>query len=308
MSLFDSLMAASLPLTPKFIVGRVARRYIAGETIADAVETIRELNELGVSTTVDVLGEFIEDLSEARETAAEYERMLDAIAEHELDSSVSVKLTAFGLLLDEEVCGELVERLCRRAASAGNFVRIDMEDSPCTDRTLALARRLHGAGLPVGTVLQAYLHRTDEDARALADEGISVRLCKGIYRESPEIAHQSREAIRDSYRRNLRTLLEGTAKVGIATHDEVLVADAQRLLAELGTPPERYEFQMLLGVREWLRDQILDAGHPLRVYVPYGPAWYGYSVRRLRENPAIAGHVFRAMVGLDRASEPDTVS
>lgn len=304
LSLFDSLVAAALPLTPKFVVGKVARTYIAGETIADAVATIRELNAKGIKTTVDVLGEFIEDFSEARATADEYTRMLAAIEKEGLDSSVSIKLTAFGLLLDEAACGEIVTKLCEDAASCGNYVRVDMEDTPCTDRTLSLVRRLHTAGLPVGTVLQAYLRRTDDDAQALADEGISVRLCKGIYREPPELAYQDREEIRDSYRRNLRTLLSGTAKVAIATHDEVLVSDAQALLRELGTPPERYEFQMLLGVREWLRDQILAAGHPLRIYVPYGAAWYGYSVRRLRENPAIAGHVFRAMVGLDRAIDP----
>lgn len=297
MSFLNTLVARALPITPRFVVGRVARRYIAGETIADAVAAIRRLNALGAEATVDVLGEFIRELSEAEATAAEYGRMQDAIEREGLRANVSVKLTAFGLLLDRGRCLELVRALAVRAARHGSFVRVDMEDSPCTDATLSLVRTLRSEGLPVGVVLQAYLRRTAADAAALAAEGVPVRLCKGIYRERPEIAFQDREEIRESYRRNLRTLLGGTARVAIATHDEVLVADAQRLIAELRIPKERYEFQMLLGVREWLRDEILAAGHSLRVYVPYGTAWYGYSVRRLRENPAIAGHVFRSMLG-----------
>lgn len=297
MSVFDSLVAAALPITPKFVVGRVARRYIAGETINEAVSTIKSLNAAGALTTVDVLGEFIEQFSEAEATAAEYSRMLDAIAAHGLRSNVSVKLTAFGLGIDRGRCLSLVRTLAQRAASQGNFVRVDMENSPYTDATLDLVRTLRGEGLPVGVVIQAYLRRTDADVAALVREGVPVRLCKGIYRESAEIAYQDREEIRESYRRNLRALLGGTAKIGIATHDEVLVEDAMRLVAELKVPKDRYEFQMLLGVREWLRDDILKKGHAVRIYVPYGSAWYGYSVRRLRENPAIAGHVFKAMFG-----------
>jgi proline dehydrogenase len=297
LTLFDSLVAAALPVTPRFVVGRVARRYIAGETIESAVGAIRKMNQAGVSCTVDVLGEFIHDLSEARETAAEYGRLQDAIAAAKLDATVSIKLTAFGLLLDEAVCEQLVRGLVEDAAAHGSFVRLDMEDSPCTDRTLALTRRLHADGLPVGTVLQSYLRRTVDDARALAADGIPVRLCKGIYREPPEIAFQEREEVRQNYRDALRALLEGGARVGIATHDEVLVADAQAMVADLAVDRERFEFQMLLGVRPWLREEIVAKGYKTRVYVPYGAAWHGYSVRRLRENPAIAGHVMKAMLG-----------
>lgn len=303
MSVMDRLVAAALPLTPRFVVGRVARRYIAGETIGHAVESIRALNGKGVLATVDVLGEFISDFSEARATAAEYGRMQDAIAEHDLGSGISVKLTAFGLLLDEGACRDLVRGLAERVAEQGRFVRIDMEDSPCTDRTLALVEALHADGLPVGAVLQSYMRRTEDDARRMVDKGISVRLCKGIYREPPEVAFQDREEIRDCYRRTLRILLEGDARVGIATHDEVLVDDALDAIRDLGSPAERIEFQMLLGVRGWLRDEVQAKGHRVRVYVPYGPAWYEYCVRRLRENPAIAGHVFRAMLGGERRAQ-----
>lgn len=295
LSILDRTVVALLPVTPRFVVGRVARRYIAGETLADALDAIRRLNALGAEATLDVLGEFIRDFSEAEATARGYEDALDAIHAAKLRSNVSIKPTAFGLLLDETRCAGLIRSLAQRAASQGSFVRLDMEDSPCTDRTIAMCRAFRSEGLPVGIVLQAYLRRTEADAAALAAEGVPVRLCKGIYREPAAIAFQDREEIRANYRKVLRILLAGRAKVGIATHDDVLVDDARGALAEAKVPRERYEFQMLLGVREPLRDRVLREGHPLRVYVPYGAAWYGYSVRRLRENPSLAGHVFRAM-------------
>jgi proline dehydrogenase len=297
-TVLDRLVAAALPVTPKFVVGRVARRYIAGETTEDAVRVIRGLNANGAAATVDVLGEFITEFSEAEATAAEYGRMLDAIEREKLQSNVSIKLTAFGLAIDEARCRGLVRDLLRKIAGTPHrFLRIDMENTPYTDRTLAFVRELHAEGLPVGGVLQAYLRRTDADAAALADQGISVRLCKGIYRESPQVAYQDKEEIRESYRRNLRRLFEGKGKVAIATHDEVLVEYAFGLIEELKPSRDRFEFQMLLGVRERLRDQIISRGHRMRIYVPYGKAWYGYSTRRLRENPANAGHVFKAMFG-----------
>ena len=295
MSVLDRLVAIALPVTPRFIVGRVARRYIAGETIADAVRVIGELNAKGAEATVDVLGEFITDFAEARATAVEYGRMLDAIEREKLRANVSVKLTAFGLGLDPAACRALVRELATKIAGQGSFLRIDMENTPYTDATLAIVRALRAEGLPVGCVIQAYLRRTDADVERLAAEGIPVRLCKGIYRESTEVAYQDREEVRASYKRNLRKLIEGKGKVAIATHDEVLVEHAMQLIAELKPSPERYEFQMLLGVREWLRDEILAKKHRMRIYVPFGKAWYGYSVRRLRENPAIAGHVFKSM-------------
>ena len=299
MSILDSLVAATLPITPRFVVGRVARRYIAGETLEDAVRTIRGLNASGAEATVDVLGEFITDFAEAEATAAEYERMLDAIDRGKLRSNVSIKLTAFGLGIDAARCLTLVRKLAQKAAAThAGFLRVDMENSPYTDATLELVRTLRKEGLPVGVVVQAYLRRTDADVAALVAEGVPVRLCKGIYREAAEIAYHDREEIRASYRRNVRKLLAGTAKVGIATHDDALVEDAMQAIAELNVPKARYEFQMLLGVREKLRAEILAKGHPVRIYVPFGKSWYGYSVRRLRENPAIAGHVFRAMLGM----------
>ena len=300
MSLLDRFVAAMLPITPRFVVGRVARRYIAGETLEEAVTTIRELNEVGAVCTVDVLGEFITEFEEAVTTAATYEKVLDAIAAEKLDSGLSVKPTALGMNIDEARCLALVRAIAKQAQGHDRFLRVDMEDSPVTEKTLTLVRTLVGEGLPVGAVLQAYLHRTEDDARALGEEGISVRLCKGIYREPPEIAFQDREAIRQSYRQSLRALLEGQGHVGIATHDEVLVKDAREMIRAMGIPKERYEYQMLLGVREWLRDDLIRSGEEVRIYVPFGTHWYGYSTRRLRENPQLAGNVFRAMFGSDK--------
>jgi len=295
MGLFHRLVVASLPLVPRGLVARVARRYIAGETLEEAVAAVRAIREEGCETTVDVLGEFITNLDQARATAGEYLRTVEGLRAAGLTVNVSVKLTAFGLLLDEGVCRGLVEEVARAAAAAGGFLRVDMEDSPCTDRTLAVHDALRGKGLPVGTVLQARLHRTPRDAARLAAEGASVRLCKGIYLEPPSIAHVSRDAIREAFLGNLALLLDGRGRVGIATHDAPLVEAAERMLREKGVPRERYEFQMLLGVLPDLRRDLLARGHPLRIYVPYGTQWYAYSTRRLRENPEVAGNIVRAM-------------
>jgi proline dehydrogenase len=205
---------------------------------------------------------------------------------------VSVKLTALGLNLGYDVCRENLESVVRHAAERGNFVRIDMEDSTTTGDTLRLYRELRASGHDnVGVVLQARLKRTIEDVRALAELRPNVRLCKGIYLEPPEIAFEDAEEIRDSFRATLRALLDAGAYVGIATHDEALIEDAVAQIRERGLAPSQYEFQMLLGVRAARGDELVRGGHRLRVYVPFGTHWYEYSVRRLQENPKIAGYV-----------------
>jgi len=297
MGLFSRVVVATLPLVPRSIVAKVARRYIAGETVAEAVATVRALQAEGCTTTVDVLGEFVERIEQARATARSYADTVAALAAAGVAPNVSLKLTAFGLLLDGAECAALAEGVVREAAARGGFVRLDMEDSPCTDRTLALHDALRAKGLPVGTVLQARLKRTPIDARRLGQAGADIRLCKGIYLEPPAIAHTEREAIRGAFLEALEVLLQGKGRVGIATHDAVLVRGAEERLARLRVPRERYEFQMLLGVLPQLRRDILSRGHRLLVYVPYGTEWYAYSTRRLRENPEVAGHVFRAMFG-----------
>ncbi len=297
MGVLDRVVVGSLRWVPRFVVARVARRYIAGETLEDAVRTVLALHEEGCVSTVDVLGEFIHDLSQARATAAAYGATVGALRAAGVVPNVSIKLTAFGLLLDGEECARLVEGTAREVAAAGGFLRIDMEDSTCTDRTLALHDRLRAAGYPVGVVLQARLRRTPEDARRLAAAGASVRLCKGIYRESASIAHTDAAAIRSAYVEALEILLAGRGAVGIATHDAALVAAAEEALHRRGVDRARCEFQMLLGVLPGLRRTLVERGHRMRVYVPYGAEWYAYSTRRLRENPEVAGHVFRAMLG-----------
>jgi proline dehydrogenase len=295
MGILQRLVVATLPLVPRGVVARVARRYIAGETLEEAVAKVRELRAEGCGSTVDVLGEFIAEIGQARATSGEYVRTVRALRDAGLPVNVSVKLTAFGLLLDEAECGRLVEAVAREAAAAGGFVRIDMEDSPCTDRTLRVHDELRARGLPVGVVLQARLKRTPGDAARLAAAGASVRLCKGIYLEPESIAHVDADAIRAAYLEDLAAMLRGTGRVAIATHDAALVKGAEEALARLAVPKERYEFQMLLGVLPELRRSLVAKGHPLRVYVPYGREWYAYSTRRLRENPEVAGHVLRAM-------------
>jgi proline dehydrogenase len=267
---------------------------MAGETLEDALATVASLNRIGAVATVDVLGEFIHERSQALRTADEYVALLDAIAREQLDSTVSVKLSALGLEFDPDLALELVTRVVEVAAGHGNRVRIDMEHSGLTDGTLAVYRTLREAGHEnVGIVLQAYLRRTFDDVRALADLTPSVRLVKGIYIEPPEIAYTERALINRNFLALLRELVDLGCRVAVATHDEALVGEARRLADQRNLTPDMYEFQLLLGVKEQLRDRLIAAGHRVRIYTPYGEAWYGYSVRRLKENPSIAGYVAR---------------
>jgi proline dehydrogenase len=296
-SVVDQLVARTLPFVPKPLVGRVSRRYIAGETLDDATSVVKDLNRNGIRATLDVLGEFITTPEAARRNLSLYIDTLDRIERERLGSNVSVKLSSLGLLIDPELCHELMTELLRRAREHGQFVRIDMEDSGCTQATFDLFRRLRQGFDGVGVVIQSYLRRTAADAAWLGEMGANVRICKGIYNEPREIAFKDRELIRRSFIEALRILLERRCYVGIATHDEILVWEAERRIHRLGLSPERYEFQMLLGVDEQLRSLVVKAGHAMRVYVPFGREWYAYSLRRLRENPRIAGYVMRATLG-----------
>ncbi len=297
MSLFAWLVVKGLPLVPKPIVGRVAKRYVAGETLDAALATIRDLNREGAMATLDLLGEEVTQREKAEACTAEYERMLVAIAESGVDSNVSIKLTSLGLEIDEAFCRANVDRILATAKRLGNFVRIDMEDATTTDATLGIYRDLFAAHGNVGAVLQAYMRRTLADIAALPAAGANVRLCKGIYIEQRTIAFRDHETVRLNFLLALEKLLANGVYVGIATHDEHLVCGALGLLDRLRVPRERYEFQMLLGVDPELRRILLAGGHRLRVYVPYGVDWYPYSTRRLRENPEVAKHVIRAMLG-----------
>jgi proline dehydrogenase len=291
-AVLDRAIVRLLPAVPKPVVRRIADRYIAGTELSDALRVVRELNGQGKMATIDVLGEEITNPDEARAIEQEYLDVFAAIERERLDSNVSVKLTALGLKLDYGLCRENLEAVVRNAAERGNFVRIDMEDSSTTDDTLRLYRELRHAGLDnVGIVLQAYLRRTLDDIRALADLQPNVRVCKGIYVEPESIAFQGYQEVRDNFVRAVEALLEGGSYVGIATHDEWLVSEGKRLVGAAGLGPEEYEFQMLLGVRRDLGNALVREGRRLRIYVPYGSHWYGYSLRRLQENPRIAGYI-----------------
>jgi proline dehydrogenase len=242
--------------------------------------------------TIDVLGEEITSSEQATALLEEYEDVFDTIEREGLDSNVSVKLTGLGLKLDRDLCRDNLATLVRWAAERGNFVRIDMEDSSTTADTLAIYRELRGAGLDnVGVVLQAYMRRTLDDVAALADLRPNVRVCKGIYVEPAEVAYQGYDTVRFNFVEAVSALLAADAYVAVATHDEWVVAEALHLLEERDVPVDRYEFQLLLGVREDLGDELVREGHRVRIYVPFGRQWYEYSVRRLQENPKIAGYI-----------------
>ena len=292
MALLDRAIARTLPAVPRPIVRKISARYISGTRVEDACRVVARLNAEGKTATIDVLGEEITTWEEARHIGYEYENVFRAIGEQGLDSNVSVKLTAIGLKLDYGLCREILERLVREAGERGNFVRIDMEDSSCTDETLRVYRELREARLDnVGVVLQAYLRRTLDDIEALADLSPNVRLCKGIYLEPEELAFHDFGEVRENFVRALDALLDGGSYVGIATHDEWLLEEGVRLAREHGRSQTEYEFQMLLGVRPERATQLVEDGHRLRIYVPYGEHWYAYSLRRLQENPKIAGYI-----------------
>jgi proline dehydrogenase len=296
MSLLDRAVVATLPLVPKPVVRAVAGRYLAGETIPEMAKTVAALNAQGCSATVSVLGEHVTTREEAASAVRDFINVIEAVEANGLNANVSVKPTQIGLKIDHALCEANLEAIITAAEPRGRFVRIDMEDSSCTDDTIALCREARRRHAKVGTVLQAYLRRSVADAETLAAEGARTRICKGIYTEPHAIAFHDREEIRDNFMRLVEIFLRRGCYTAIATHDEPLVERSLALVASLGLAKDAYEFQMLLGVAEALRARLVAAGHRVRVYVPFGPLWYPYSVRRLRENPRIARYVIEGML------------
>jgi proline dehydrogenase len=291
-ALLDRAIVRVLPAVPRPVVKKLSRRYIAGPTLAEACRVVSALNEEGKMATIDVLGEEITSRDEASTLLAEYEDVFETIEREGLDSNISVKLTGLGLNLDHEFCRDNIAELVREAAKGGNFVRIDMEDSSTTTETLEIYRELRGQGLNnVGVVLQGYMKRTLSDVAALADQRPNVRVCKGIYVEPPEVAYQEFETVRLNFVEAVDALLDAGAYVAVATHDDWVIGEALTQIEERGLAPDEYEFQMLLGVRPELGDELVREGHRLRIYVPFGRQWYEYSLRRLQENPKIAGYI-----------------
>jgi proline dehydrogenase len=299
-SIFHRALIGAMQHVPESIAWNFSKRYIAGNKLEDAYDTVRHLNSAGCKATIDLLGE--DSDSDERVSAARdaYIEALKGIEPAGLDCNISVKLSDMGLRLNTARCTDVVRELVSCAKDNDNFVRIDMEDSSVTSATLDVYRELRKDFDNVGVVVQSCLRRTESDVAELLQGGpTNIRVCKGIYIEPEAIAFQDADEIRDSYQQILQRLLEGGAtRVGVATHDPILINQARDTVRKLKITKDRYEFQMLLGVAEPLRKELVQEGHPLRVYVPFGELWFKYSMRRLAENPNIAGHIVRNLFRL----------
>lgn len=299
--MFNQLISQILPYMPKKLVWLFSKEYIAGETIEEAIVNAKKLNEMGIMTTIDILGEFITTLDEAEANKLEYLDVIEKAEAAGVEGNYSLKPTFFGLLIDKEVAYQHIREVVAKAAEYGNFVRIDMEDTPCTDLSIELLRRIK-AEFPknVGLVFQSYLKRTHDDIKGLADlhsadNPLNFRICKGIYNEPEELAYKKYEEINEHFMKDVEYMMQEKMYPAIATHDKPLVDGSLALLKKYDVPKELYEFQMLYGVTPGLRKSIVDAGHPMRVYVPFGKQWFGYCTRRLKENPAMAGVIIKAL-------------
>ncbi len=299
--MLNKLIADILPYMPRKFVWIFSKRYIAGETIEEGIQASRELNRKNIFVTLDLLGEFIENLDEAVENRDQYMEIITRFTEENIRGNFSLKPTMFGLLIDEEICYRYIRELVAKAAEYHNFIRVDMEDSQCVDREIKLFRRLH-AEFPenVGLVVQAYLKRTLRDVEALSnihspEIPLNFRLCKGIYVEPASIAYKAYDKVRQNFLDILEYMFRNKMVAGIATHDKFLVEEAYRLIVKYQVPKDRYEFQMLYGVTPELRKSIVEKNHRMRVYVPFGKEWFGYSTRRLKENPKMASQIIKAL-------------
>jgi proline dehydrogenase len=300
--MINRIIATALPMMPKRLVWLFSRIYIAGETVEAAIAACRALNSQGVKASIDILGEFIEHLHEAQRNRDAYLSLIETVQQSGIDGNYSLKPTMFGLLIDAEACFGHIRAIVAKAADYGNFVRIDMEDSACVDQEIDLFRRLK-AEFPehVGLVVQAYLRRTADDLKALMDlhspsVPLNLRLCKGIYAEPARVAYQDHREINAHFLEDLEFILQNGIYPGIATHDRAAVDGALALIDRYAVSRERYEFQMLFGVTPQLRRTIVDAGHAMRVYVPYGRHWFGYATRRLKENPKLVGSIVKSLL------------
>jgi len=297
----NKMIAGMLPFLPKGFVWMFSKRYIAGKTIEDAIAVSRKLNQEGAMVTIDLLGEFITRLDQAEANKMEYLEIIETIQKAGIDGNYSLKPTMFGLLLDKEIAYKHIREIVAKAASYNNFVRIDMEDSQCIDLEIDLFRRIK-AEFPknVGLVLQAYLRRTNQDIINMFDLNskelpVNYRLCKGIYVEPEAIAFKKYDEINQHFLADLELMFKNNIYPGIATHDKVLVEGAYKLIEKYKVPKHMYEFQMLYGVTPQLRKSIIENGHRMRIYVPYGKQWFAYSTRRLKENPRMAQDIVKAL-------------
>jgi proline dehydrogenase len=278
---------------------RMAKRFVAGNTVADGVEVTKELNARGIAVTIDNLGENVTNVEEAKHSSNLYHQMMDEIITRGLNCNVSLKLTHMGMDVDEMLCRELVSGLIDHAARVNSFVRVDMEGSPYTQKTLELVHDLHarpGHQGRVGTVIQAYLYRSEKDVQELLAKGIRIRLCKGAYKEPADIAFQAKSDVDKNYVHLARMLLKSGVYHGIATHDERIIHQIRDFATKEKIGRDSFEFQMLYGIRRDLQEQLVKDGWRMRVYVPFGTEWYPYFMRRLAERPANAFFVAKNML------------
>ncbi|MEI7422062.1 MAG: proline dehydrogenase family protein [Prolixibacteraceae bacterium] len=299
--MINKIIADILPYMPKRLVWIFSRKYISGEKLSDALRESEKLNAEGCSVTLDILGEYVSQLSEAEQYKIQYLDVIKQFTDRKINGNFSVKPSMLGLLLDKEVCYHNFREIVVAADLAGSFIRIDMEDSTCTDDEILLYRRLK-AEFPtrVGLVVQAYLKRTHTDLQELLDvhtpaSPLNFRLCKGIYVEDQAIAFKGYQEIRDNYLLDLEFMLKNGIYVGIATHDAYLVEQSMKIIERLNISKDHFEFQMLYGVTSNLRRSILDKGYAMKVYVPFGKQWFNYSTRRLKENPNMVWHIVKAI-------------
>lgn len=299
--MINKLIAKLLPHFPKRLIWIFSKRYIAGENIEAALRVSREVNNAGIMVTVDLLGENITKLSEAENYKQQYISLINRFTNEGINGNFSVKPSMFGLLLDTEVCYENLREIVKTADLCNSFIRIDMEDSSCTSNEIILFKRLKNE-FPsrVGLVLQAYLRRTLKDLKDLMDlhndsSPLNIRLCKGIYIENEDISFKDAQEIRNHFVEDLNFMLQNGVYAGIATHDSYLINKAYELIDHYGVPKTKYEFQMLYGVTTKLGRSIVDKGHRMRVYIPFGNEWFNYSIRRLKENPNMVSHIIKAL-------------
>jgi proline dehydrogenase len=301
LEMLNRIMANALPYMPKKLIWIFSKRYIAGETIEDGLKACRELNKHGIEVTVDLLGEFISTVEQAEENKIKYIEIIERFTSEGIVGNFSLKPTMFGLLIDKDLCYSNIEAVIKKAVEKKSFVRIDMEDSQCVDYEIDMYRKLQQKySANVGLVIQAYLRRTKNDLISLSSirsngTPLNFRLCKGIYIEPKHIAFKAYDEVREHYLDDLKFMFDHNMYVGIATHDKYLVDQASDLIKERNLDKSKYEFQMLYGVTPELRSSILKQGHKMRVYVPFGKDWFGYSTRRLKENPKMASHIIKAL-------------
>jgi proline dehydrogenase len=299
--MLNKMIAGLLPHMPKKLVWMFSKEYIAGETLEEAIVNAKKLNAEGILTTIDILGEFITTLDEARANKEEYLEVIEAAEKAGVEGNYSLKPTFFGLLLDKDVAYQHIREVVAKAASYNNFIRVDMEDSPCTDMEIELYRKLKDE-FPgnVGLVVQAYLKRTHQDIEDMKDKNdpehpVNLRVCKGIYIEPEEIVYENYHQINSNFLADVEYMFQQGMYPAIATHDLPVVEGSYKLIEKYKVSKDKYEFQMLYGVTPALRKSIMDKGHRMRVYVPFGKQWFGYSTRRLKENPKMAGVVIKAL-------------